>query len=95
MDLERLKGKCGVCLQELAGEVLTYCTQCKSYYHPECWKFNGKKCAVYGCWKSPFPKRRIGPPQRHADVFNPYVMAALILLTLAVFAWNYIRFISL
>ena len=56
---------------------------------------SGKKCAVYGCWKSPFPRQRLGPPQRHADLFNPFVMITLILLMLAVFAWNWIRFHNL
>ena len=95
MDLERLKGKCGVCLQELAEDVLTYCALCQTYYHPECWRYNGEKCAVYGCWKSPFPKRPMGPPQRHADIFSPLVMGSLVLLMLAVFVWNWLRFRSL
>lgn len=90
-----LEGKCGVCLQSLSGDALTYCTKCRSYYHTECWTFNGQKCAVYGCWKSPFPRRPMGPPQRHADIFNPFVMAGLILVLLAVFAWNLYRFYSL
>ena len=87
MDLERLKGKCGVCLQLLAAEVLTYCARCRTYYHPECWDYNGRKCAVYGCWKSPFPKRPLGPPQRHADIFNPGVLAGMTLAIIATFVW--------
>ena len=95
MNLERLAGKCGVCLQSLEAEVLTFCTRCETYYHPECWRYNGEKCAVYGCWKSPFPKRRLGPPQRHADIFNPVVIASFVLAMAAVFLWNYLKFRSL
>jgi len=95
MDLERLKGKCGVCLQEMTGGALAPCPQCGTAYHRECWEFNRRKCAVYGCWKSPFPKRRLGPPQRHADIFNPFVMGALILALLAVMAWNWHTFHNL
>ena len=92
MQLERLRGKCGVCLQDQGTEALTFCDHCGSAYHVDCWRFNRLKCAVYGCWKSPFPKRPLGPPQRHADIFNPFVLGALILLMLAVFAWNWHTF---
>jgi hypothetical protein len=95
MDLERLMVKCGVCLHEMAGGVLARCPTCGTAYHRECWEFNRRKCAVYGCWKSPFPKRRIGPPQRHADVFNPYVLAGMILLLVAVVAWSWYSFNTL
>ena len=91
MDLERLQAKCGVCLQELSDALLSCCTECGTSYHPECWEFNRRKCAVYGCWKSPFPKRRLGPPQRHADIFNPFVMAGMFIAVIALFAWNIIR----
>jgi hypothetical protein len=87
--------KCGICLHDLAGGALSSCATCGTSYHAECFTFNKRKCAVYGCWKSPFPKRPLGPPQRHADIFNPVVLAALILLMLAVFAWNWIRFTGL
>ena len=95
MNLQQLQGKCGVCLHELAGGLLARCATCGSSYHEECFKFNKRKCAVYGCWKSPFPKRPLGPPQRHADLFNPYVMAAIVLAMIAVFVWNYLTFSSL
>jgi hypothetical protein len=95
MRIERLRGKCGVCLHDLDGGQLISCSHCGSTYHEDCWTFNRRKCAVYGCWKSPFPKRPLGPPQRHADIFNPFVTAALVLLMLAVFAWNWIRFTGL
>ena len=95
MNLQQLQGKCGVCLHELAGGPLARCATCGSSYPAECFKFNREKCAVYGCWKSPFPKRRLGPPQRHADIFNPFVMGALILALLAVMAWNWHTFHNL
>lgn len=91
MDLERLRGKCGVCLQALSGALLSSCPSCGTSYHPECWEFNRRKCAVYGCWKSPFPKRRLGPPQRHVDIFNPFVMASMVVAVVALFAWNLLR----
>jgi len=92
LQLERLKGKCGVCLQDVGDGPLAVCSHCGSTYHPDCWSFNRRKCAVYGCWKSPFPKRPLGPPQRHADIFNPYVMAGMIVLMLAIFVWNWLCF---
>jgi hypothetical protein len=92
MKVERLLGKCGVCHQDLGSGLLSTCSHCGSSYHHDCWTFNQRKCAVYGCWKSPFPKRPLGPPQRHADIFNPFVTAALVLIMLAVFAWNWIVF---
>ena len=34
------------------------CTQCRAFYHPECWKYNGSRCAIFGCGnqKDPPPK---------------------------------------
>jgi hypothetical protein len=94
MEIERLKGKCGVCLQPLTGDVLTLCNICQTYYHPECWEFNKRKCAVYGCWKSPFPKRPIGPPQQHADIFNPYMLAAMVTAVVALLVWSFYNWFS-
>ena len=88
--------KCQVCGSPIEkGTKSTLCSACETPHHPECWEFNHRKCAVYGCWKSPFPKRRLGPPQRHADIFNPFVLVTLILFMLAVFALNVMRFRSL
>jgi hypothetical protein len=95
MQIDEPKGKCGVCLQEMAGGALVPCPKCGTAYHRECWDFNRRKCAVYGCWKSPFPKRPLGPAQRHADIFNPYVMAGMILVFVAVVVWNWVTFRSL
>lgn len=95
MSIDRsLGGKCGICLQDLAGGVLASCATCGSTYHAECFAFNKQKCAVYGCWKSPFPKIPLGPPQRHADIFNPVVLGTMVLAVVALFVWNLIRWYS-
>jgi hypothetical protein len=86
--------KCGICLQDLAGKELASCATCGSSYHAECFTFNKQKCAVYGCWKSPFPKRPLGPAQRHADIFNPIVLGAMVLIVAALFAWNLWRWFN-
>lgn len=41
------EGKCGVCGESLAGEVVI-CRRCNTPHHRECWQFTGG-CATYGC----------------------------------------------
>ena len=31
------------------------CTACRAYYHLECWTYNGERCAIFGCAKTPAP----------------------------------------
>jgi len=90
LELSHLRsGKCGVCLQALEGTALTICVKCSSSYHPECWDYNGRRCAVFGCVKDPFPRRALPPPQRHVDVFNPLVITAFALAIggMLLFVW--------
>ncbi len=82
-------GKCGICLQSLAAGGLTACPECRTSYHAECWIFNRRKCAVYGCWKSPFPRRRLGPPQQHADIFNPWFLGVLVTSVVGLLVWSF------
>jgi hypothetical protein len=83
-------GKCGICQQVLSAGVLASCPQCRASYHHECWIYNGRRCAVFGCIKDPFPKRRLPAPQRHVDVFNPAVMIsfAVAIAGLMWWVWN-------
>ncbi len=86
MEVSRLRtGRCGVCQQTLEGAALTVCVGCSAAYHPDCWDYNGRRCATFGCVKDPFPKRRLPPPQRHIDVFNPVVLAGMALAIAALF----------
>jgi hypothetical protein len=92
VELSHLKsGQCGVCKQTLEGDALTVCVACSAAYHPECWEYNGRRCAVFGCVKDPFPRRPLPPPQRHADISNPLVLAAFALAILAVLAFTWFR----
>ncbi|MBV8882239.1 MAG: hypothetical protein JO332_19945 [Planctomycetaceae bacterium] len=91
MELSRLRsGKCGICQQILAAALLAVCPKCSSSYHAECWDYNGRRCAVFGCVKDPFPRRALPSPQRHIDVFNPVVLAgfALAIAALVLFVWQ-------
>jgi len=93
VELSRLRsGRCGVCQQTLEGAALTVCVSCSAAYHPECWDYNGRRCAVFGCFKDPFPKRALPPPQRHVDVFNPLVLFGLAVVIAAMFLFALIRF---
>jgi len=85
-----LSGRCGVCQQTLEGTALTVCVNCSAAYHPECWEYNGRRCAVFGCVKDPFPKRALPPPQRHVDVFNPIVLTgfAVVVASLLLLIWH-------
>ena len=95
MELSHLRsGKCGVCQQALEGVALTVCITCSTSYHPECWDYNGRRCAVFGCVKDPFPRRAPPAPQRHIDTFSPLVLAAFVLAILAVTAMAWYRFQS-
>lgn len=91
MEVSRLRtGRCGVCQQSLEGAALTVCVSCSAAYHPDCWDYNGRRCATFGCVKDPFPKRPLPPPQRHADVFNPVVLAgfAIVIGVMLWYAWH-------
>jgi hypothetical protein len=95
VELSHLRsGKCGVCQQTLEGSALTSCPTCAAAYHPECWIYNGRRCAVFGCYKDPFPRRALPPPQRHIDVFSPLVLGAFALAILAAIAFTWLRFQS-
>jgi hypothetical protein len=48
-QLPLVPGKCGVCQRELSGAGLLMCSKCKALYHPECWTYNGGRCAIFGC----------------------------------------------
>jgi hypothetical protein len=41
-------GHCAVCSFDIAGEV-TNCPKCEAPHCKDCWKYNGSKCAIYGC----------------------------------------------
>lgn len=83
-------GRCGICQQILAAAALSACPRCTASYHAECWDYNGRRCAVFGCVKDPFPRRRLPAPQRHVDVFNPAMLIgfALAIAGLIAFVWR-------
>jgi hypothetical protein len=95
VELSHLRsGKCGVCQQALEGDALTVCGACSAAYHPECWEYNGRRCAVFGCFKDPFPRRPLPAPQRPVDIFNSLVLAAFGLAIAAVMYMTWVRFSS-
>ena len=55
---KRLPGQlCPICQSPIAAsEAATYCTDCKTIYHADCWDEN-QGCAVYGCSQVP-PKEQ-------------------------------------
>jgi hypothetical protein len=77
-------GICGICKQSLEGDALTLCTRCGARYHPDCWQYNGKRCAIYAC--SPlrgFARVRRGRGLSRADtIVAALAVAAVIFLTL-------------
>lgn len=86
VELSRLRsGRCGVCQQTLEGTALTVCVTCSAAYHPECWDTNGRRGAVFGCVRDPFPS-----PQRHVDVFNPVALPgfAVVVAGLLLLIWH-------
>jgi len=40
---------CAFCLQAVSIPDGRSCPRCRVVYHPDCWKANGFRCAVYGC----------------------------------------------
>lgn len=40
---------CAFCLQPVSSPDGRSCPRCRVVYHPDCWKANGSRCAVYGC----------------------------------------------
>jgi len=42
-------GICCICSGLLQGAGSAACERCKTVYHPECWEYNLRRCAVYGC----------------------------------------------
>lgn len=42
-------GECGVCRSSLSGARLTACGTCRTFYHPDCWEWYGRRCSTYGC----------------------------------------------
>lgn len=91
MELSTLRtGKCGICQQVLDAAALAACPRCAASYHAECWVYNRRRCAVFGCVKDPFPRRPRPAPQRHVDVFNPVVMGAfaVAIAALVFFVWQ-------
>ena len=41
------EGRCGVCGENLAGDILV-CSRCQTPHHRECWQYGGG-CVTYGC----------------------------------------------
>ena len=42
-------GFCGVCRQAFQIDPPLLCPKCRTPYHPECWRYNDRRCAVYAC----------------------------------------------
>ena len=40
---------CPVCATALKTEDIVTCPKCQTKHHQDCWEFNNKSCAVYGC----------------------------------------------
>jgi hypothetical protein len=40
---------CAFCRSNVEGKQWTTCPRCATVYHPDCWAFNSRRCAVYGC----------------------------------------------
>ena len=76
-----MHGICGVCRQQLHGEALTVCTRCGARYHPDCWQYNGRRCAVYAC--SPlrgFARVRRGRGISRADTIVAILAVAMVVI---------------
>ena len=70
-----IQGDCGVCRKAITAEYpgVVVCIKCRALYHPDCWEFNGDKCAVYGCAPVSKPAEAAAPAastecRNHADV---------------------------
>jgi tetratricopeptide (TPR) repeat protein len=57
---------CAYCREMLPWTASRSCSRCGVIYHPECWKANQSRCAVYGC----------EPPQRPPERRRPAAVAA-------------------
>jgi hypothetical protein len=58
-----IPGMCGVCKRELTGDGVLMCSRCRAFYHPECWTYNGARCAIYGCGNHKEPSQ--SQPSQH------------------------------
>src|SRR5258707_989446 len=72
------------------GAALPFWLNCPPASHREGGAYNGRRGALFGCVKPPFPRRALPPPQRHIDVFNPLVMTAFALAigAMVLFVWH-------
>ncbi len=76
-----MEGICGVCRQSLAGDALAACTRCGASYHPDCWRYNGRRCAVYACTPSRGISRvRRGRGLSRADTVMALVAVGILVL---------------
>ena len=52
------ESRCAFCLQPVTDAPRTVCGRCRAIYHPDCWRANDERCAVYGCVPAPEPEPR-------------------------------------
>lgn len=54
-------------------EPFVVCNQCTTFYHPECWQANQRRCSVHGCQGAgELPIRQLQPTQDRKKTFVPY-----------------------
>lgn len=53
--LVEAKGHCPVCSDEFTNKLTVLCGACETRHHHECWNYNNRHCAMFGCigkvWK--------------------------------------------
>src|ERR1041384_1939528 len=90
-------GRCAFCLQPVDLSTHRACPRCRAVFHPDCWKANAGRCAVYGCERAtpPPPERRprrptfqreplLAPPRRWTWTSSG-VVVPVILIAINVF----------
>jgi hypothetical protein len=53
---------CGFCKQPVEPAERRPCMRCRAVYHPDCWRANDSRCAIYGCDPVPLPTAPALPP---------------------------------
>lgn len=55
-QLVEAKGHCPVCSHDFTSKRTVNCATCETPHHHECWNYNNRQCAMFGCmgkvWKA-------------------------------------------
>ena len=82
-------GHCGVCRQPFGAAPVRLCPKCRTPYHPECWTYNDRRCAVYACTPLRGPLRVLRGRGLSRGDSVAALLSALAILGLLVYWWKY------